>query len=51
MIPNTEADIQGVKTKIINMLKERDIDLLLERPTPTRLQALGKMARQQVPHL
>ncbi|MBK9601866.1 MAG: glutamate synthase [Anaerolineales bacterium] len=51
MIPNTEADVQGVKTKIINMLKERDIDLLLERPTPTRLQALGKMARQQVPHL
>ena len=51
MISNTEADVQGVKAKIINMLKERDIDLLLERPTPTRLQALGKMARQQVPHL
>ena len=51
MIPNTEVDIQNIKSKIINMLKERDIDLLLERPTPTRLQALGKMARQQVPHL
>ena len=51
MIPNTETDVQNVKSKIINMLKESGIDLLLERPTPTRLQALGKMARQQVPHL
>ena len=42
MIPNAEGDVQGIKAKIINMLKERDIDLLLERPTPTRLQALGK---------
>ena len=44
-------DVQGVKSKIINMLKERDIDLLLERPILTRVQALGKMARQQVPYL
>ncbi len=51
MTPNTEVDIQNIKSKIFNMLKERDIDLLLERPTPTRVQALGKMARQQVPHL
>ena len=51
MIPNTEMDTQNVKSKIINMLKEKDIDLLLERPMPTRVQALGKMARQQVPYL
>ncbi len=51
MIPNTEVDVQGVKSKIFDMLKERDIDLLLERPILTRVQVLGKMARQQVPHL
>ncbi|MFN8411346.1 MAG: glutamate synthase-related protein [Anaerolineales bacterium] len=51
MIPNTETDIPGIKSKIINMLKERGIDLLLERPILTRVQALGKMARQQVPYL
>lgn len=51
MIPNTEADIEGIKSKIIHMLRERGIDLLLERPFLTRIQALGKMARQQVPHL
>src|SRR5258706_683543 len=51
MIPNMETDVQTVKSKIISMLKERDIDLLLERPILTRVQALGKMARQQVPHL
>jgi glutamate synthase (NADPH/NADH) large chain len=51
MIPNTETDLEGTKSKIIGMLKERDIDLLLERPTLTRVQALGKMARQQVPYL
>ena len=51
MIPNTELDVQAVKSKIIGMLKERDIDLLLERPILTRVQVLGKMARQQVPYL
>ncbi len=51
MIPNTEADIPNIKSRIINMLKERGIDLLLERPMLTRVQALGKMARQQVPYL
>ena len=33
------------------MLKENDIDLLLDRPIQTRPQALGKMARMQAPHL
>ena len=33
------------------MLKESGVDLLLERPIPTRPQALGKMARMQAPHL
>jgi glutamate synthase (NADPH) large chain len=51
MIPNTETNIENVKSKVISLLKERDIDLLLERPILTRVQALGKMARQQVPYL
>ena len=51
MIPNTEADIQNLKLQIINMLKEKGIDLLLERPILTRPQVLGKMAGQQAPYL
>ena len=47
MIPNTEVDIQNIKSKIINMLKERDIDLLLERPTPTRLQMAERPAQKK----
>ena len=51
MIPNTEPNVAGVQTVILKMLKERGIDLLLERPIQTRNQALGKMARLQAPHL
>src|SRR5687767_6113854 len=51
MIPNTEANISEIQAGILNMLKESGMDLLLERPMLTRLQALGKMARLQAPHL
>jgi glutamate synthase (NADPH) large chain len=51
MIPNTEPDVAGVQAAILTMLKEKGIDLLLERPVQTRPQALGKMARMQEPHL
>src|ERR1700690_3055409 len=51
MIPNTEPDVDGVQAVILTMLKKKGIDLLLERPVQTRPQALGKMARMQVPHL
>jgi glutamate synthase (NADPH/NADH) large chain len=51
MIPNTEADIPGVKARVINIFKENGIDLLLERPVLARPQALGKMARLQAPYL
>jgi glutamate synthase (NADPH) large chain len=50
MIPNTNTDF-GTEATVINMLKESGVDLLLERPTPIRPQALGKMARLQAPHL
>lgn len=51
MIPNTESDLIAVKAKIFALLKDKGLDLLLERPMLTRPQALGKMARQQVPYL
>src|SRR5215208_8028554 len=44
MIPNTNTDFNTEAT-ITNLLKESGVDILLERPTPTRPQALGKMAR------
>src|SRR6266508_4259677 len=50
MIPNTNTDF-GIEASIIEMLKESGLDLLLERPIPTRPQALGKMARMQAPRL
>jgi len=50
MIPNTNTDF-GTEATVINMLKESGVDVLLERPTPIRPQALGKMARLQAPHL
>ncbi|MBL8061492.1 MAG: hypothetical protein JNK32_00615 [Anaerolineales bacterium] len=51
MIPNTEPDIASVKARVISLLKDKGIDLLLERAMLTRPQTLGKMARQQVPYL
>ncbi|MEO5886177.1 MAG: glutamate synthase-related protein [Anaerolineales bacterium] len=51
MIPNTEPDVPGVQAVILDLLKERGLDLLLERPIQTRPQALGKMARMQAPYL
>src|ERR1700690_2196290 len=42
MIPNTEPNVAGVQSIILKMLKEKGIDLLLERPIQTRNQALGK---------
>jgi glutamate synthase (NADPH/NADH) large chain len=51
MIPNTEADIPGVKARVLNIFKENNIDILLERPVLARPQALGKMARLQAPYL
>ena len=42
MIPNTEVDVQGVKSKILNMLKERDIDLLSGAPDPDTCAGVGK---------
>lgn len=50
MIPNTNTDFNTEAT-VTNLLKESGADLLLERPIPTRPQALGKMARMQAPHL
>lgn len=50
MIPNTNTDF-GTEAVVLNMLKESGVDLLLERPIQTRPQALGKMARLQVPFL
>src|SRR5215208_2294132 len=51
MISNTEPNVSGVQATVLNMLREKGIDLLLERPIQTRPQALGKMARMQAPHL
>jgi len=51
MIPNTETDLTAAKEKVLSLIKAKGIDLLLERPMLTRPQALGKMARQQVPYL
>jgi glutamate synthase (NADPH) large chain len=51
MIPNTETELSNLKLQVINMLKEKGIDLLLERPILTRPQVLGKMAGQQAPYL
>src|SRR5687767_4141814 len=50
MIPNTNTDF-GTEAAVINMLTESGVDVLLERPTPTRPQALGKMAHLQAPRL
>src|SRR5690349_21136047 len=50
MMPNTETD-SGIESKVINMFQERGMDLLIERPIQTRLQALVKMARMQAPFL
>ncbi len=50
MIPNTNTDFNTEAT-ITTLLKESGVDILLERPIPTRPQALGKMARMQAPHL
>jgi glutamate synthase (NADPH/NADH) large chain len=50
MIPNTNTDFSTEST-VLDLLKESGADLLLERPIPTRPQALGKMARMQAPHL
>jgi len=50
MIPNTNTDF-GIEATVLNLLKESGADLLLERPIPTRPQALGKMARMQAPHI
>ena len=50
MIPNTNKDFNTEAT-VITLLQESGADLLLERPIPTRPQALGKMARMQAPHL
>ncbi|HZM24428.1 MAG TPA: glutamate synthase central domain-containing protein, partial [Anaerolineales bacterium] len=50
MIPNTNSDFNTEAT-VFNLLNESGADLLLERPVPTRPQALGKMARMQAPHL
>ncbi|HKY55096.1 MAG TPA: glutamate synthase central domain-containing protein, partial [Anaerolineales bacterium] len=50
MIPNTNKDFNTEAT-VINLLQESGADLLLERPIPTRPQALGKMARMQAPNL
>lgn len=50
MIPNTNQDFHTEAT-VTKLLQESGADLLLERPTPTRPQALGKMARMQAPHL
>ncbi|MBX3035890.1 MAG: hypothetical protein KF758_03170 [Anaerolineales bacterium] len=51
MIPNTETELSNLKLQVITMLKEKGIDLLLERPILTRPQVLGKMAQQQAPYL
>ena len=51
MIPNTEPNVAEVQASILSLLQTNGIDLLLERPMQTRPQALGKMARMQVPHL
>lgn len=50
MIPNTNMDF-GTEATVMKLLQESGADLLLERPIPTRPQALGKMARRQAPHL
>jgi glutamate synthase (NADPH/NADH) large chain len=50
MIPNTNTN-PGTEANIIEMIKDSGMDLLLERPIPTRSQALGKMARLQAPQL
>ncbi len=50
MIPNTNKDFNTEAT-VLKLLQESGADLLLERPIPTRPQALGKMARRQAPHL
>ena len=50
MIPNTNKDFSTEAT-VLKLLQESGADLLLERPIPTRPQALGKMARMQAPHL
>jgi glutamate synthase (NADPH/NADH) large chain len=50
MIPNTNSDFNTEDT-VVRLLQESGADLLLERPIPTRPQALGKMARMQAPHL
>ncbi|HJS19202.1 MAG TPA: hypothetical protein VJ785_10655, partial [Anaerolineales bacterium] len=51
MIPNTEPDVAGVQSLVFNLLRESDMDLLIERPILTRPQALEKMARLQAPYL
>ena len=50
MIPNTNQDF-NTEAIVTKLLQESGADLLLERPVPTRPQALGKMARMQAPHL
>ena len=50
MIPNSNQDF-GTEATVTKLLQESGADLLLERPIPTRPQALGKMARMQAPHL
>ncbi|NWG06861.1 MAG: alpha-hydroxy-acid oxidizing protein [Chloroflexi bacterium] len=50
MIPNINRDFNTEAT-VIKLLQESGADLLLERPIPTRPQALGKMARLQAPRL
>ncbi len=51
MIPHTEKAVAVIQQSILKMLRDKDIDVLLERPIQTRPQALGKMARLQIPHL
>lgn len=51
MLSNNDAQLAEHQKNILNLLKEHDIDLLLERPFQSRPQALGKTARQQVPYL
>src|ERR1051325_9482481 len=40
MIPNTEPNATEVQARVLNMFKEKGLDLLLERPIQTRPQAL-----------
>ena len=50
MIPNTNLNL-SMEARVLHLLQESGLDILLKRPIQTRPQALGKMARLQVPQL